>query len=300
MKRHQSIYIPTILILLITILTIVPVITEAVSEQVNPHWTGKHCAECHVEDKTPELRSGGNIVELCNRCHGEVPPVCTKVHSANSTLADISKVTVPVDWPLVDSGMTCLTCHAVELQMYGNTAEAENSTFLRGDKAVTLSTFCYNCHSEEHFQRTNPHRFSGVNGDSPPCFRCHTQDLVSGFETSFKASVKTKNPSLCIGCHWTLGKEHINHALLKADELAEKQAVLLELQQEGIGLPLPEGRIHCATCHNPHPPGIIGRKEAAAGAGEKYYLRIPGTQKLCRSCHSDGTVDEKIKRFQEQ
>jgi hypothetical protein len=184
--------------------------------------------------------------------------------------------------------------------MYGNTGEVENSTFLRGEKAVAPGTFCFDCHSKENFQKTNPHRLSGVNGDGPPCFRCHTQNLVSGFETSFQASVKTENPSLCIGCHWTLGKEHINHVLLDSGKLAEKRAVLLDLEQEGIDLPRPEGRMHCATCHNPHPQGIIGRKEAATGTGEKYYLRIPGTENLCRTCHSDGTVDQKIKRFKEK
>ena len=267
---------------------------------VNPHWTGKHCAECHVEDKAPELRWGGDIVELCNRCHGEVPSACTKVHITDSGFSDTEQKRIPEDWPLRSNKLTCLTCHAVQLQMYGDAAKEANRNFLRGDKLVVVGTFCFNCHSEEHFQKTNPHRLSGVDSDNPPCFRCHTQDLVSGFETSFDASVKTKNPALCIGCHWTLGEEHINHVLLKADELAEKQAVLLELEQEGIDLPLPGGRMHCATCHNPHPPGVIGRKEAAAGAGEEFFLRIPGTQKLCGTCHPDGTVDEKIKRFQEK
>ena len=300
MKRHQSIYSLIILIILIAILTTVPVLTEAVSEQINPHWTGKHCAECHVEDKAPELRYEGKVVELCNRCHGEVPSTCTKVHITDRGLSDTKKITIPEDWPLRDKKLTCITCHAVQLQMYGNTAKEANRNFLRGEPPVEPGRFCFNCHKEEHFQKTNPHRFSGANDGNPLCFRCHTQDLISGFETSFKASVKTKNPSLCIGCHWTLGEEHMNHVLLDADKLEEKRAVLHGLEQEGIDLPLPGGRMHCATCHNPHPPGVIGRKEAAAGAGEAYFLRIPGTQKLCRTCHPDGTVDEKIERFQKK
>ncbi len=300
MRRPQSICIPIILIFLISILTIFPVLTEALSKQVNPHWTGKHCAECHVEDKAPELRYGGNIVELCNRCHGEVPSACTKVHITDNAFSNTKQRGIPANWPLRDKKLNCVTCHEVQLQMYGDAAKGANRNFLRGDKPVTLGTFCFNCHGEEHFQKTNPHRLSDVDSDSPPCFRCHTQDLFSGFETSFKASVKTKNPALCIGCHWTLGEEHINHVLLGADKLEENRAALQAFEQEGIDLPLPEGRMHCATCHNPHPPGIIGRKEAAAGAGEKYYLRIPGTQKLCRTCHPDGTVEEQIKRFQEK
>jgi len=276
------------------------IVVAASATQVNPHWTGKSCSECHAEDKAPELRYGGNIVELCNRCHGEVPSACTKVHITDSAFPDTKQGSIPEDWPLRGKKVTCLTCHAVQLQMYGDAAQEANRNFLRGNKVLTLGTFCFNCHGEEHFQKTNPHRLTGGDSDRPPCFRCHTQDLVSGFETSFRASVKTENPVLCIGCHWTLGEEHINHVLLEADKLKENRAALQKLEQEGIDLPLPEGRMHCATCHNPHPPGIIGRKEAAAGVGEKYYLRIPGTQKLCRTCHPDGTVGEQIKRFKEK
>ena len=284
----------------ILIVILMGMVVTADATVVNPHWTGKHCAECHVEDKAPELRYEGRVVELCNRCHGEVPSACTKVHITDSGLSDTKKINIPEDWPLRDKKLICLTCHAVQLQMYGNAAEAANRNFLRGEPPVELSTFCFNCHGEEHFQKTNPHQFSSSSGEGRPCFRCHTQDLVSGFETSFQASVKTENPSLCIGCHWMLGKEHINHVLLNPDKLKEKRMVLLELEQEGIELPLSEGRMHCATCHNQHPPGAIGRKEAAKGAGEKYFLRIPGTQNLCRTCHADGTVDEQIKRFQEK
>ena len=42
-------------------------------EMVNPHWTGKDCIECHVEEyprgKNAPLKFGGDSVKLCNRCH---------------------------------------------------------------------------------------------------------------------------------------------------------------------------------------------------------------------------------------
>ena len=291
-------FISTVLIVVLA-LGVVP--ASATSALVNPHWTGKHCPECHVGNKAPVLQFSGEIVKLCNRCHGDVPPACAKLHITNSILPDTMKGTVPADWPQRDSQLTCLTCHAVQRQMYENESEEkDNSRFLRGSQPVALFSFCFNCHREEYFQRTNPHQFVGNSEGRPPCFRCHTHNLVSGFETSFQASIKTNNPSLCIGCHWTLGKEHINHVLLDAEALLDKEAVLQNFEQEGIDLPLPDGRMHCATCHNPHPAGIIGRKEAAVGAGEKYFLRIPDFQTLCGSCHADGSVDQKIKRFREK
>jgi ferredoxin len=182
--------------------------------------------------------------------------------------------------------------------MYGTSSEEkDNSSFLRGSEQGSLYRFCFNCHQEENFQKANPHQLGVSSEGRPPCFRCHTENLYSGFETSFQASVKTKDPSLCIGCHWNLGEEHIGHVLLEANKLSENEAALKALEQEGIDLPLPEGRIHCTTCHNPHPPGIIGRKEAATGAGEKHFLRITGSEPLCRTCHPDGSVDQNIQLF---
>jgi len=46
---------------------------EPGQEIVNPHWTGRHCAECHLE-KDPRVggaarRFNGDTIALCNRCH---------------------------------------------------------------------------------------------------------------------------------------------------------------------------------------------------------------------------------------
>ena len=112
--------------------------------------------------------------------------------------------------------------------------------------------------------------------------------------------MKTKSPSLCIGCHGNLTKAHIVHEQLGRDNLSANKAALHKLEQEGIELPLADGRMHCATCHNPHPKGIIGRKEAALGAGEKYFLRIPRTHDLCVVCHTDESIEEYMQRFQQQ
>ena len=238
------------MVILIVVLAGLLVPASAASVSVNPHWTGKHCAECHVGDKAPELQFGGEIVTVCNRCHGEVPSACAKLHITNSILPDTMKGTVPADWPQMDSKVTCLTCHAVQLQMYENISEEkDNSKFLRGSKPLVLYGFCFNCHQEERFQKTNPHQLRTNSEGRPPCFRCHTHKLYSGFETSFQASVKTRNPSLCIGCHWNLGQEHIDHVLLEANKLSENQAVLKEFKQDGIDLPLPEGRMHLSLIH---------------------------------------------------
>jgi len=267
---------------------------------VNPHWTGKHCTECHVKVEKSELRFGGDAVQLCNRCHREDPPVCTKVHAKNSMLPDTMEENIPADWPLVDLKITCRTCHAVRVQMHDNAeAETGNKNFLRSNEPGDIVSFCFNCHQKERFQKTNPHQVILGNEIRSSCFRCHTKDLASGNEDRFDASLKTKSPSLCLGCHGNLANGHIVHEQLERDKLNSHEAALDKLGQEGIELPLADGRMHCATCHNPHPKGIIGRKEAALGAGEKYFLRVPSAHGLCLVCHKDKPVEKYMQRFQQ-
>ena len=262
---------------------------------IDPHWTGKHCTECHVEEKESDLKFDGDVVRLCYRCHQDNPPVCMKVHPENMLLTDIMEGNLPEDLPLVDSKTTCLTCHEVRLQMHANTAEKKrNANFLRSSTPGDLSRFCFTCHPKELFQKTNPHRDT-LNRST--CFRCHTQDLASSLEDCFEASLKTKSPALCLGCHGNLFRGHIAHEKLNAEELKANEAALHKLEQEGTELPLADGRMHCATCHNPHPQGIIGRKKAAIGAGEKYNLRIPDSQALCAVCHTDTDIKKYMKRF---
>jgi hypothetical protein len=58
----------------------------------------------------------------------------------------------------------------------------------------------------------------------------------------------------------------------------------------GIILPLNyEGKITCATCHNPHERGVIPtEKSSARGASEKFRLRVPGQSgEICSACHKD-------------
>lgn len=270
--------------------------SRAAQKVVNPHWTGKHCTECHIAEKGPELRFDGDVMQLCNRCHFNAPSACMKVHPKNRILPDGMQKNIPADWPLADSAMTCLTCHAVPLQMHADAVvKKSNKYFLRSNEPADIYGFCFNCHQKEIFQKTNPHQ--GTKNRSS-CFRCHTVDLATGLEVCFEASVKTKSPSLCLGCHGNLTKGHIVHEQLGSDAMRAKEAVLQKLDEEGIELPLADGRMHCATCHNPHPEGIIGRKKAAVGAGEKFFLRIPDPHDLCIACHADESIDEYIRRFQ--
>lgn len=269
-------------------------LSSAAQKPIDPHWTGKHCTECHLTNKDPELRYGGTIKQVCNRCHGEDPPPCVKVHPEGISLPERMKEIIAIDWPLEKEAITCLTCHDARLQMDKNKkAENKNSNFLRGLGPVDPVLFCFNCHQKERFKKINPHQLT----DREVCFRCHTENLTRGLEIGFKSSVKTVNPSLCLGCHGDLPEAHLKHAFVGKDKTDAYKMVLETYQLEGIELPLTDGRMHCSTCHNQHPAGIIGRKEAAIGAGEEHFLRLPANR-LCAVCHTDKPVDTFMERFQ--
>ena len=64
-------------------------------EVVNPHWTGQHCSECHLEDNPLEkgvsLRNNGNVIKLCTRCH-----------NGNTALAEIHPYGGPQGMKIAD------------------------------------------------------------------------------------------------------------------------------------------------------------------------------------------------------
>jgi predicted CXXCH cytochrome family protein len=55
----------------------------------------------------------------------------------------------------------------------------------------------------------------------------------------------------------------------------------------------------CATCHNPHEKGVMQRAAAERGAGEKYFLRLPGGYELCVSCHYRKTLKDRTRQVKQ-
>ena len=90
---------------------------------------------------------------------------------------------------------------------------------------------------------------------------------------------------LCLRCHnkadnVTLHANHLRRPSAKV--LARIKQMEIEL---GITLPLSdEGKITCATCHNPHEKGVIpAERVGAKGAGEAHKNRLSGN--MCTKCH---------------
>jgi predicted CXXCH cytochrome family protein len=271
------------------------VLTAACSAQaetmVNPHWTGRHCAECHENNAPPALRSGGDINAMCNRCHGPGSEARFEVHQVNIRVPEQMAGRVPAGWPLAGGKLTCLTCHDIKAQMYENViGRVFNIKFLRSSQAAGES-MCFTCHERSRLEQPNPHKLM-VSRDGgirkAACLQCHQElpDTETAREIT-DAPLKQESDLLCVGCHEQQKTRHP----ARADHLVQlppgmKQA-LQNNSKAGAALQISDAGIHCVTCHNPHARGVIKKGIDAMGAGEPSLLRLPAGSGLCLACHTE-------------
>lgn len=270
------------------------------SEVVDPHWTGKHCIECHITEKGKVLKFEGDYLKLCNRCH-QTEFARTDIHPVAVELTDIMNKKIPSGWPLKEGKVTCLTCHDVAIQMKENAPlKVVNPLFLRGVPYESINDFCFTCHTRESYQKTNPHTQLDEEGNiiEERCLFCH-QSLPDPWQAQSIADVsfKSERAVLCKSCHgdkWNLHPARSDHLVAIPDTM--KEMFHSQVTASGVDLPLYRDTIFCGTCHNPHQKGVLQRKEAATGAGERYFLRLSGGKELCVTCHYDKQLPPQKKR----
>lgn len=276
---------------LLAALLVSPSPSGAEPGDINPHWTGRHCAECHLDAGPPALRFDGDTMLVCTRCH-PAERISTDVHPFSMALPAAMRAIVPGYWPLPADTVGCVTCHEITHQMYARPLQQRvNPTFLRGGPYEQLNDFCFNCHDRSAFQKTNPHRHLNPDGSivSERCLYCHADVPPTGIDTT-PDSVTFRAPPerLCLSCHPDTSQGHpakANHMLTPEPEVL---AALESLRTDrGIELPMRNGTITCTTCHNPHQQGVTQRPAVMHGAGEELFLRLPSGYELCVTCHDD-------------
>ncbi len=266
----------------------------SLSKKVRPHWRDSLCISCHEggpEKGRPALREEGDINRLCNGCH-ESRYARRDLHPVG--VAPDEKVRIPEGWPLREGRLTCETCHDSSLQESGETSAAvrkKNPNFLRGGYK-TRNEFCFRCHLSEHYKGLNPHVQFGGDGRirEQSCLFCHSSlpdQKIAGIGNLFKP--ESDLDEYCTWCHTDYEEGHPT-----ATHLGEPSQKMLEAMQSskeriGVEFPLFEGRVICATCHNPHEEGVLsGEKKAVAkGAGARKRLRLSLGREMCVGCHID-------------
>lgn len=263
------------------------------SRAINPHWNDYLCLSCHerqpVKDNAP-LRENGNINALCNWCHAS-EYARADIHPVD--IKPSAQIQVPDDMPLQDGVVTCSTCHDSLMQVrsveHHNKAEI-NRFFLRRI-VKSRTSFCFFCHIEDTFKRLNPHDQVDDQGKvmKEVCLFCHATIPDVHYRGPEKVSFLVHNPdAYCIGCHHGFTKKHpagIDHLKIPSDKLMA--SLKTSIQRIGVELPLYEGRVVCATCHNPHQTGVIEFSAAATGTKRPNKLRLRPGQMQCVGCHWD-------------
>jgi hypothetical protein len=254
------------------------------------HYSAKYCTECHVsvprKGSNKQLRYGGNYQQLC-RCH--YSDSASYIHPVDVAPSQDLKARIPAAFPLQEGKITCSTCHDIFVQCEDKPTERiflKEQKFLRGAPYDTNIGICFKCHNKDQYQRYNPHRQLNAKKEilKQTCLYCHAE-IPDVKKTNLKDAKLIGNmDALCIRCHIAEPRQvfHSKHLRKPSYEVLSS---IKNMEAHGIFLPLSqEGRITCATCHNPHEKGVIpDRRLAARGAGQKKRQRLQ--HDMCIKCH---------------
>jgi hypothetical protein len=286
--------------------------------KTNPHWTGKHCTECHEKKPKPgkpvTYKFGGDFIKLCNSCHD------TALFRAGEHIVGVEAKEnkylkkPPADFPLNEGKLTCITCHDVRLQEQPNlSAKESNPMFLRGFPYKARLTFewnksekvderysqnryvlCFKCHREGPLLQWSPHQNQiKKNGDinEELCLFCHFEVPDRNAVDKSEWKIRRKLQDQCINCHMGKTRLHPIRVTHYGNTLPDKINGQINFSKRRIGLIIPLGiddqgisRLTCPSCHNPHQRGVSKNEITKKGADAKSRLRLEGFA-MCLACH---------------
>lgn len=191
----------------------------------------------------------------------------------------------------------CLGCHTVENEKFAHTAHAK--AFKLNPKNDLQRKGCEACHgpgsrhaNENYVDKSLIISFTreatkpGEKAGSTPgkgrtmeqlnsvCLQCHE----GGQRIFWKSSTHQTNGLGCSDCHNPMAK-FSQTGLQKTSSISETcytchQQQRMEFRKRSH-MPLPEGKMSCADCHNPH------------GSQSKTLLKADTVNQLCYSCHQE-------------
>ncbi|MEX0880332.1 MAG: DmsE family decaheme c-type cytochrome [Thermoanaerobaculia bacterium] len=175
---------------------------------------------------------------------------------------------------------TCITCHEDVGKRF-----AKNPHVLTGGKKPYKqnSAECESCHGPGAQHAENPTKENIVSFKSlkpleasEKCLSCHRQDKT---QIHWAGSAHAEGRAGCTSCHSMHGAAPSSKALLarpKATELCLTcHTNLARALNARSRHPLLEGKMDCASCHNPH------------GSVTESLVRRNSVNELCYTCHAE-------------
>lgn len=274
----------------------------------SPHWVDDGCGACH--QKTPSEKDSAlrdrDVNRLCKTCH-EAISAHNYIHAVGMQPSSEkrNRMNENMRQALRRGGgvVTCISCHDLTMQCKSErrSERVANPLFFRGGPYPARSTLCYACHNPGHYERLNPHDQISDEGElkQQVCLVCHSvapnRNEVRGIE-DVRFNLNEDLTKLCAGCHPP--KPHPAQSLIYRTggmpHLTQPRPDILEFMkvtEETMEMILPldpsNGKIFCATCHNPHERGVQVSERADRGADGPRRLRAGMLgEEICMACHN--------------
>ena len=277
------------------------------------------------------LKTGNPASQMCLTCHGEDTGYKTKrigEYSHPINVEPVSKAAIPSELPLFSADgsknpagrVQCFTCHDVHIwdpnsptNKGGKNVEGDSSnSFLRISNSFS-SRLCLECHinkkqlitSDHNLEVTAPEEknMQGFNAEvSGPCGACHIPHNAAANHIWAKKLSGDKDfvTQLCTGCH---NKDGAAKTKLIGDSYHPVNVTLKKFNitttlplYNSKGDKIPEGKIVCITCHEPHTwdpnktkPLTNYTFKNMEGDASNSFLRKANSPSsdLCETCHKD-------------
>jgi DmsE family decaheme c-type cytochrome len=177
----------------------------------------------------------------------------------------------------------CTGCHEVENNNFGHTLHSK--VFRENPANDTQKMVCEACHGPGslHAKKTKDHSLligftkdwgTPVEKMNAQCLSCHK----GGQRIFWDGSIHQKNKLACSDCHNPMGSFSTS-GLLKKPSITETCQTCHPQQRAEFKkkshMPVPEGKMTCEDCHNPH------------GSSSPRLLKADSVNDLCYSCHAE-------------
>ncbi|HUW25024.1 MAG TPA: DmsE family decaheme c-type cytochrome [Gallionella sp.] len=177
----------------------------------------------------------------------------------------------------------CAGCHVTENKNFGHTLHAK--VFRKNPKNQMEKQVCEACHGPGSNHVANPTDkkalISFTKGWGTPlakmnekCLTCHD----GGNRINWQGSMHQSKKLACSDCHNPMAK-FSNNGLLKKGSITETCQTCHQQQRAEFRrkshMPVPEGKMTCTDCHNPH------------GSGNPRLLKGETVNDTCYTCHAE-------------
>jgi DmsE family decaheme c-type cytochrome len=177
----------------------------------------------------------------------------------------------------------CVSCHDVEKSFFGHTQHSR--AFRENPRSDLEKQVCEACHGPGslHVDDTKDHSkiigFSKewgtpVDRQTAQCLSCHQ----GGQRIFWPGSIHQRNKLSCSDCHNPMSRFSDNGLLKKAGITETCQTCHPQQRAEfrkKSHMPVPEGKMTCEDCHNPH------------GSSSPRLLKADSLNELCYTCHAE-------------